>query len=795
MGVRFTSSFYSTLQNVYWTCELIDINYPSTGVSQAIELFGEGFEINYQQQSDERFAAIKGSDCSLNCVITDNQTGLNLLNWINSTINATKEDQYFLNIKKDGNPFWYGVILSDLNTREDESRPFQYVITATDGLKRLDTKPFPYIDIDPSFYTFGRTRFTDLIWNILKFTPLYLSDVSVLFSTAVNWYEDAMGDVESYKDPLLYSATGAVIFSKKEENEEYEPLSCYKALEVICEQWGMRVMLSEGYFRFYQVNSYEDEATPKYERFYERTSGGFSGDTSFTGYSVDVLNTNFPYVQQGGQFQWFAPLKSGYLKMPFVNQNMLDESDSLPLVSNVYTYSQSVRDGILGGTAKRLNLSGAINLDIRRRTASYPSPPSGPGGTYGVTSGYRVRILIKLKIGSYYLSYNSITKALSWSTSSSARASFFYDNCVSGWQILNYSIITPDLPSGTYNANEFELQVLDKFATDGNIYNRHYMYVAGYSSSSWQDMTLQPNTATGFIALRCIGRTSLKYNSSTSNENEDYYQYIGGNTSTPVNSYDVEFNDALFGEVGDTSYPGELFVSSNNVTFTPSTSKWRINGVGTSFNFNILRVREVMSGQFRPCLKYQNSILGQLLPHNAIEYAQFRLIYNGGTFSAMSDKLNGEWFAVSLDRPSWAEIQGAVAQATNGGETQFQRQFGEIDDEVQYINAYLENTASGVKVYPASDSITVEYVSGNYFCDTANQTFTMPPAADMLVNGYSSEIYFKNICSGSSDKVYVNAASGETIDGETSLELKQFHSVVIISDGNNLYLKSAHNPT
>ena len=71
----------------------------------------------------------------------------------------------------------------------------------------------------------------------------------------------------------------------------------------------------------------------------------------------------------------------------------------------------------------------------------------------------------------------------------------------------------------------------------------------------------------------------------------------------------------------------------------------------------------------------------------------------------------------------------------------------------------------------------------------------MPPAADMLVNGYSSEIYFKNICSGASDKVYINAASGETIDGETSLELKQFHSVVIISDGNNLYLKSAHNPT
>jgi hypothetical protein len=787
MGVRFTSSFYSSLQDVYWTCELIDINYPSTGVVQNIELFGEGFEIDYQQQSDERFAPIKGSDCKLNCVITDNQTGINLLNWINTTINATKEDQYFLNIKRNNDRFWYGVILSDLNTREDESRPFQYVLTATDGLKRLETKPFPYIDIDPDYYTFGRTRFTDLIWNILKFTPLYFTDSTVLFSTAVNWYEDGMGDVESYKDPLSYSATGAVIFSAKEENEENQPLSCYKALETICEQWGMRVMLSDGYFRFYQVNAYEDEGTTKYERLYERTSGGFSADTTFTGYSVDVLNTNFPYVEAGGQFQWFAPLKNGYLKMPFVQQNMLDETDSLPLVSNRYTYSQTIRNGIVGGTAKRLNLTGAINLDIRRKTGNYPS-----GGTYGLTSGYRVRIQIKLKIGSYYLNYDSIARTNSWSTNSNSRANFYYNNCVSGWQILNYSVITPDLPSGSYNSNEFELRILDRFAGDGNLYNTHYIVVSG--SGSWQTATIEPNTTDGFIALRCIGRTSLKYNSSTTNENEEYFEYIGGNTSTPVNSYDVEFNDALFGEVGDTSYPGELFISSNNTTYSPSLAKWRINGVGTAFNFNILRVREVMSGQFRPCLKYQNSILGQLLPHNAIEYAGFRLIYNGGTFSAKSDKLNGEWFAVSLDRPSFAEIQGAVAQANNGGDTQFQRQFGEIGNDVEYINAYLEDTAGGVKVYPAGDSITVEYVSGNYFCDKPNQTFTMPPAADMLVNGYSSEIYFKNICSDSSDKVYIEAAAGETIDGSETLELKHLHSVVIISNGNNLYLKSAHNP-
>ncbi len=40
-------------------------------------------------------------------------------------------------------------------------------------------------------------------------------------------------------------------------------MNAYEILESICEQWGMRVMLSDGIFRFYQVNAYEDEAEPE----------------------------------------------------------------------------------------------------------------------------------------------------------------------------------------------------------------------------------------------------------------------------------------------------------------------------------------------------------------------------------------------------------------------------------------------------------------------------------------------------------------------------------------------------
>lgn len=764
MGVRFTSSFYSTLQNVYWTCELIDINYPSTGVSQSIELFGEGFEINYQQQSDERFTPIKGSDCKLSCVITDDATGTNLLSWINSTINATKEDQYFINIKKNGDPFWYGVILSDLNTQEDASKPFQYTITATDGLKRLETKPLQIVEDEILTYT-GRVRFTTFLFEILKLTPLYLSDVTILFGTAVNWYEDGMGAIEDYKDPLEYSRIAANTFVNKEENETLVSKNAYEILEAICEQWGLRIMLSEGYFRIYQVNIYDDEPTEKYERLYDRTSGGFSGAIEFNGYSVDVINNAFPHVETGGQFQWFAPVKNAYLKMPFVQQNMLDETDSMPLVLSNYVYFQDLRTNILGGASKRLNLSGALNLHIKSSVLA--------------DVDYTVIVEVKLKLGSKYLKFNSLTKTNEWTDTSTDRAIYTYNSIRKGWSILNYSVQTPEIPSGTYNSNEFEIKVISVNAL---------FYAA--SSGAWASSNLIANT--NYEVFRVVGKSSLKYNASSKNENEEYFEYIGGSTTDSANSYDIEFNDALFGDGPDSSYPGALFVSSDNVLFIQSASKWKINAVGTGFDFNILRVREVMSGQFKPCLKYQNSILGQLLPHNAIEYAGFRMIFNGGTFSAMSDKLNGEWFAVSIDRALWVEIQGAVAQAGNGGTTQIQRQFGGLSDTVFSIVNWLENTAGGTKIYSDTTGITVAYVSGNYFCDVPNQTYTMPPAADMIVNGYSSEIYFKNICSDPSDKIYVDAGSGETIDGEATLTLDQYESALIISNGNNLFLKSTH---
>ena len=783
MGVRFTSSFYSTLQNVYWTCELIDINYPSTGVSQVIELFGECFEIEYQQQSDERFTPIKGSDCKLSCVITDNATGTNLLSWINSTINATKEDQYFINIKKNGEPFWYGVILSDLNTQEDASKPFQYTITATDGLKRLETKPLQIVEDEILTYT-GRIRFTTFLFEILKLTPLYLSDVTILFSTAVNWYEDGMGSIEDYKDPLEYSRIAANTFANKEENEKLVSKNAYEILEAICEQWGLRIMLSEGYFRIYQVNIYDDEPTEKYERLYERTSGGFSGAIEFNGYSVDVINNAFPHVETGGQFQWFAPLKNAYLKMPFVQSNMLDETDSMPLVSDKYIYSQNLREPIVGGASKRLNLSGALYLEIKKTSQNHEPPNQSQ--TYPLTSGYRATVYIKIKLGSYYLKYEPARNVpAQWTTNSADRAIIAFANLSSGWSILNYDITTPDIPTGTYSSNEFSIQL-------DSIINNHFVPIISGSSSYWASVTLTP--VTDFAIFRVVGKTSLIFNPSGGNENEQYYLYIGGSTTDSANSYDIEFNDALFGEVGDNSYPGQLFVSSDNVTFSRSTSNWKINAVGTGFDFNILRVREVMSGQFKPCLKYQNSVLGQLLPHNSIEYAGFRMIFNGGTFSAMSDKLNGEWFAVSIDRALWVEIQGAVAQAGNGGTTQIQRQFGGLSDTVFSIVNWLENTAGGTKIYSDTTGITVAYVSGNYFCDVPNQTYTMPPAADMIVNGYSSEIYFKNICSGSSDKIYVDAGSGQTIDGEATLTLNQYESALIVSNGNNLFLKSTHKP-
>lgn len=842
MGVRFRGQIQTTHTNTNYTVELWDTTYTSTGVTN-ITLFGEGFQITYEGQGDEIYAPIKGSSCKVFAGITNDAAGLALRSWIYNSVLATKEDQYHVAIYESGNLYWFGVILPSLGNEPDESRPYDFIIQATDGIGRLKDKEFTFAVDSYTTPSIGRKTFIELIYEVLKSTPQYMATTEpLLFSTAVGYYEDTMPAKADDIDPLAYSKIRASAFAILEENKEPEGKSYYEVLAEICESWGMRMVYSRGLYRFYQVQSYSDDSVQRWERYYLRSDGQFLGSSSFDGYQEDLESVNpVPSVVNGNQWEFYDPLKYVFLKFPFSqNSNMLDELETMSVVSNRYSYSRDLRDYLVGGAGRKLNFVTSLRLVLPSFTAN-------------------LLVRVKIKLGNNYLLKPTTSTVATWTTNSAATYDILFTfNFVSGLEQVNIAFQTPDLPSGAHIDNNFTIdcQLLTQ-------------------------LSATPFSTTQYIATRVAGSTSLVYNSSSNSENESYFEYIGGNTNTPINSYDIELPDTLIGESLDFG-AGHIFVSANGVIYQPSSAKWRVEDTGGSYDFCMIRVRDVLTSQTIATRKYQGAILGSMVyGHSSLRYDGKIYIINGSVYNAMNERWDGEWIEVDYARASWQEIQGAVNQAGEGGDTQLRREIGDINyrdnlgnlklnsfvkqQEISVLTTDTTGTFSSINVGPLSyearegdyirvltpdgggnevfrvtadstgtslsidtatttgglpegsvvffdladiiyqvrlgnikvktfsNDVYLEPFTQNVVMDADAKTIYLPDVAESFINGKSIEITIKVAVTGGGTPETTIDGNGANIDvaGTDSIIVKNTHAVTLFTNGVIWYIKNS----
>jgi hypothetical protein len=740
MGIRYEGKVVSTNSNTVYTCQLIDINF--SGTKTLIELGGNGFDLTYLQQGDERYAPIKGSELDLHCIITDNATGIALLSWINSQVNATKEDQFYIRILKNGGLFWYGVILPDLNMAMDESKPFSYHIKATDGLARLKDLRFNYSG--------GRRTFIEMIWQILKETPLYQNGANLLFTTCVEWYEATMPARSVTLDPLRNSQISPYTYAIKEENQKDIGMTYWDVLTNICEQWGMRIMLSDGLFRLYQVNVYENDGLDKYERAYLTSNGVIDSSGTF-GYNMTLSNDAAPYTLAGNQWSFYPALKKVNLKYPFVNSNMLDTLDTMVLLPP-YRYSSDLRDGILGGTNKKLKFACTLNVNII--------------DIFRVGKEMNVTVSIKIKLGSKYLKKDSLGSIVTWTTNSADRYEINIPKVFFGITPIVISFTTPDIPAGVYNTNEFYIEVSEIV-------------------ESLVPNVLNPNS--DYVVSRALGSSSLLYNASVTNNKEAYNLYTAQNTIAAINSYTLDCNDAMFGEPFDNSNPGAMYIYDGSA-FYASTQTWRLYDTGHSTNFNQLRVNENLSGQKIATRKYQGGILGAiLLPHSSFTYDSYIYILNGGTFTANDETWQGEWYAIGINRSDTIEVDNGGGQGASGGDTQLRGEIGGVQSQV----SNLGNVYDKVYFSPYTASTTLEPIT-QLAAASGTKTFTLPHAYDANPTGNLSIVItiVNSASTGETSTLTVNTQDGAKI-GATGVEtttVTESNSKTFITDGTNWFL-------
>lgn len=731
MAVKFYATFYSTYTDTPYRVELLDNTF--VGASTEIEI--KDFEIRYEQEGDEIYTPIKASQCKVNLMITDDSVGTALQSWLTGSILNGDEDRYTISISQSSVLIWYGVILPDIAARQDMSPPYDWAITATDGIGRL--KDFEF---NPAYMGGGLTHAVvshkDILFDALKKTPLYSTSETNLFSTSVEWYEDNMPARTGATDPIDQTYIDTWAFTTIEDGLRVG-FSLYRVLEELCKAWRMRLIFSNGIYRFIQIQSYEGGTGTTYERFYRRSDGSYVSNSAFSpSVTWNVATGSKPRVKSGNQWSYFPPLKNVYMRFPFDNSNMLLGSSNMP-------YTETLPDNIVGGTDKRLFLTCVVRVNIT-------------DVTFSTTNGAEITVQVDLNLDTDYVLQKDALGALnSWQATGTAQ---WLRSTKQYYTDIQIAIITDEIPTGVYASNSFTISTIEVV----------------------DSLT---GAALTFDSIRLNSTTSLTYAADIEGE-QSFIPYSVGNVLGVVNSYDIEETDAVMGEMFNPAYYGGLYTGDTS-SWNPSTAQWRYKDTGTAYSFNFLRVRETMAAQIKAVPKYQGAVVGAatVYPHASIIYDGSVYILNGGAFSANSETWDGEWFKVDYNRASVEDIEGDTAEDDGGGTTDLYRTIGDLSNQSGLFQ--LRGGSQVINIVSTDTTLTPQT---QILHSTASTTQTVPPAANWIINGNSIEIVIKN-AAGVGDDVIIKPDGTETIDGSVDVTLTQYQSAILYSDGTNIFVK------
>jgi hypothetical protein len=279
-------------------CIIQQLDY--VGVSEEIQAQENPVQINYQNTSDYKMQAIRGSECTLNLIATEDFELEDLY--------TENEREFLVLIYKNGSVIWRGFIIPDGCQEQFMFTPYGISINAVDTLGLL--KNLSYVQNDGNFWL-GKQSFLDIIYNCINRIAIPNMDIY----TCVNIYPDATTQGDTY-DPLALTRTNAERFMK---DDQINPINCEEVLKAVLEEWTATIIQSEGAFYIFRPNELALSDTLVFRKYVD-------GEPAYDGY---VTSKNLAQIL-GGESEGvvLAPLfhiNTDQLKMidkPYKNSSM-----------------------------------------------------------------------------------------------------------------------------------------------------------------------------------------------------------------------------------------------------------------------------------------------------------------------------------------------------------------------------------------------------------------------------------------------------------------------------------------
>ena len=718
MGVRYRAEFTSD-RGIDWKIDLHDADYSSTVTT--FNVFDITF--TFPTESSEIETPIIGSEMSV-LAYNENAAFDTLL----SDIATAQEERFAICIYKDTVLDWVGFVLTDLIELADASKPYDVVLSATDSLARLKDVDYPYgLDATPTFIE-AINRILDLT-NLPQF---WGANDDYLF-TSVDWW-DTNHPARAYTvDPAnetLFDEDAIIIRNEGEPNT-YQ--SAYEVLKQLCYTFDCRFFLSEGMWRFVQINQYKESTI--FSHIYKK-AGTLKTDANNTNLLKTIDKVSY-WKESGGVDSWLVPLQAVQ-----VNYNLYKVSQLIPLQQD---YSSAISIGTLPSGVgllfkclinEQYVWNGAA-LDIFR-------------------TKYDVQIKLTATGTTYYLKGSNLYAERDWTTSSSDVYEIYTPyRAGKDWELdFPVQIQTNDIPANctaTFRLRKVEHQ---DYAGSSLAISGTYSYFIRLAN------------------LSCI-------NSSDSDNNNPVVKTLWQVTNTdgvnPVDStYILKLPDKIFGD-GGVSQTGGLI--ANNAGTEVASSQWVHAGDSDNLNITNLLLQEVIARRKTPTKMMKSaSFIGDIPLLYKISYDSSEWLFLGGSFSALNDQWSGTWFEIvrsvtnldvedriGTDQPNWlpsSALSDHITRVHNGF------RFDETTEINYYAGAFAGDFLLKTSDYTLLESDAVYTI----LVDT-----TSGAVAISLPDGARDGIVFQIIVIDATAITTIDTDGSATINGAASVELSNLY--------------------
>jgi len=679
--IRYTCSFKSTIEQDSggheYTMRILDSQL--TGDANLPFTAGEdGFRIWYVGEDQEFQDPIKASMLTIPFVVQTPQDAA----FINSVI-LTQESQFYVEVLKDGTPFWRGIILTDEMTYEVAPYPYIVELTASDGLGEL--KEIFEKGGNSNIAGGEFDNITSRIVAALTRMPSYAvwEDTDPILQSCVKWFD--VGMPSNTIDPFTHTKFNDknIVYTIDENTGEEELISQYEVLNTILRGWNCRIMQVNARFYVLQCSEYENANLDTFIYSGEYTSGILPTDTGVLGSNVPLdvnynigLNWSFDYVKEADAvYQFLAALRYARVKFDGELAPLFYKRVDVDLTTLQTTNQFTIANGVLG-----LDVQGSHFVQLEDTI----TPATQAKINYTLTTS------ITLKIGAFYWDGSTWTNTVS-TFDVVTNNSFISEGNIENLTVP-FNFTTAPIPLQDDLEIKVESTVLvTSILPSGASYN-----VVVITNRTTIDIFYDDPTGTGL--------------------NINYFETK--NDLFPNSTVGIDLGDVIIGDRDISLQLGNYILWNNN-----PTKQWRYNSVAAGGSaINQLLVRELVHQRKNPRRKFELDIRGSFEAYQRITFEGRYFILNGGTFTARDESF--ECTMLELSRVEGNVTDESSTGAGNPGNPTFSICSGlenGLNDRMRWAGNFNE-LLPGAVLQP--NDVTLE----NGYLSLAKTATTDPPA-------------------------------------------------------------------